>query len=235
MSCNSATEELHPHTTEQTRHGPALTTTFISTHPLNQGDTLNGGGYSQTFTTVNNGKHLDPKYKPAALERGEGSEWALRRWHCCNKPSLLQSQDRALQCVTGPSHSVSLQWSLSTDRVFLLSLAAGLMAGMLQGQDSDTCVKMGLLAADMSLRSHDPVSPALSSTTVSPEQVRARRWPPVTWQWPGWTSTAAASLPLLTPQLHVSFIEDYVLLLWEMDPCREQTCTSLSFIEISQQ
>ncbi|XP_058842341.1 uncharacterized protein zgc:136858 isoform X3 [Acipenser ruthenus] len=65
------------------------------------------------------------------------------------------------------------------------SLAAGLMAGMLQGQDSDTCVKMGLLAADMSLRSHDPVSPALSSTTVSPEQVRARRWPPVTWQWPG--------------------------------------------------
>ncbi|XP_041109872.1 pseudouridine-metabolizing bifunctional protein C1861.05 [Polyodon spathula] len=63
------------------------------------------------------------------------------------------------------------------------SLAAGLMAGMLQGQDWDTCVKMGLLAADMSLRSHDAVSPALSSTTVSLEQVRARRWPPVTWQW----------------------------------------------------
>ncbi|XP_074863343.1 uncharacterized protein LOC142019875 isoform X2 [Carettochelys insculpta] len=59
------------------------------------------------------------------------------------------------------------------------SLMAGIMAGLLAGHDTDTCVRMGLLAACFSLRSHEPVSQEISAASVNLEQVKARSWPEV--------------------------------------------------------
>ncbi|KAJ7410526.1 pseudouridine-metabolizing bifunctional protein C1861.05-like isoform X1 [Willisornis vidua] len=57
------------------------------------------------------------------------------------------------------------------------SLMAGILAGMLAKHDTDTCVRMGLLAASLSLRSYEPISPVISTSSVSQEQVKSRRWP----------------------------------------------------------
>ncbi|XP_071407238.1 uncharacterized protein [Pithys albifrons albifrons] len=57
------------------------------------------------------------------------------------------------------------------------SLMAGILAGMLAKHDTDTCVRMGLLAASLSLRSYEPISPEISTSSVSQEQVKSRRWP----------------------------------------------------------
>nr|XP_023654010.1 pseudouridine-metabolizing bifunctional protein C1861.05-like isoform X2 [Paramormyrops kingsleyae] len=63
------------------------------------------------------------------------------------------------------------------------SLAAGLIAGILQGQDADICVRMGLLAARLSLSSPHPVAPSLCPDTVSPQGVRSVAWPTPTFLW----------------------------------------------------
>ncbi|XP_061300909.1 uncharacterized protein LOC133264864 isoform X1 [Pezoporus flaviventris] len=57
------------------------------------------------------------------------------------------------------------------------SLMAGILAGILAKHDTDTCVRMGLLAASLSLRSYEPVSPEISTSSVSQEQVKSRSWP----------------------------------------------------------
>ncbi|KAM6095599.1 uncharacterized protein VSU04_010956 isoform 4-T5 [Chlamydotis macqueenii] len=59
------------------------------------------------------------------------------------------------------------------------SLMAGILAGMLAKHDTDTCVRMGLLAASLSLRSYEPISPEISTSSVSQEQVKSRSWPEV--------------------------------------------------------
>ncbi|XP_074973372.1 uncharacterized protein LOC142068038 isoform X6 [Phalacrocorax aristotelis] len=59
------------------------------------------------------------------------------------------------------------------------SLMAGILAGMLAQHDTDTCVRMGLLAASFSLRSYAPISPEISTSSVSQEQVKSRSWPEV--------------------------------------------------------
>ncbi|XP_010125682.1 PREDICTED: pseudouridine-metabolizing bifunctional protein C1861.05-like [Chlamydotis macqueenii] len=59
------------------------------------------------------------------------------------------------------------------------SLMAGILAGMLAKHDTDTCVRMGLLAASLSLRSYEPISPEISTSSVSQEQVKSRNWPEV--------------------------------------------------------
>ncbi|XP_009491267.2 uncharacterized protein LOC104038583 [Pelecanus crispus] len=59
------------------------------------------------------------------------------------------------------------------------SLMAGILAGMLAQHDTDTCVRMGLLAASLSLCSYEPISPEISASTVSQEQVKSRSWPEV--------------------------------------------------------
>ncbi|KAL8222095.1 UNVERIFIED_CONTAM: hypothetical protein K2H54_074917 [Gekko kuhli] len=56
------------------------------------------------------------------------------------------------------------------------SLMAGIIAGLLDGEDTDNCVRMGLLSASLSLRSYEPVSPEINATSVSVEQVQAQRW-----------------------------------------------------------
>ncbi|KAI1238816.1 hypothetical protein IHE44_0011906 [Lamprotornis superbus] len=59
------------------------------------------------------------------------------------------------------------------------SLMAGMLAGMLAKHDTGTCVRMGLLAASLSLRSYEPISPEISTSSVSQEQVQSRSWPEV--------------------------------------------------------
>ncbi|KAL9853373.1 uncharacterized protein GJ701_003144 isoform 4-T6 [Geothlypis trichas] len=57
------------------------------------------------------------------------------------------------------------------------SLMAGILAGVLAKHDTGTCVRMGLLAASLSLRSYEPISPEISTSSVSLEQVKSRSWP----------------------------------------------------------
>ncbi|XP_037834240.1 pseudouridine-metabolizing bifunctional protein C1861.05 isoform X2 [Kryptolebias marmoratus] len=57
------------------------------------------------------------------------------------------------------------------------SLAGALIAGILRGKDTDSCVRMGLLAAKMSLSSPHPVSPSLTLESVDPNKIRAHEWP----------------------------------------------------------
>ncbi|XP_070612428.1 uncharacterized protein [Erythrolamprus reginae] len=47
------------------------------------------------------------------------------------------------------------------------SLMAGIIAGLLAGEDTDNCIQMGLLSASLSLRSYEPVSPRITSTSHS--------------------------------------------------------------------
>ncbi|XP_072001353.1 uncharacterized protein [Engystomops pustulosus] len=58
------------------------------------------------------------------------------------------------------------------------SLMAGLLTGILAEYDTDTCVRMGLLAARLSLRSRGPISQLISPISVSLQQVAEEKWPP---------------------------------------------------------
>ncbi|OCT88087.1 pseudouridine-metabolizing bifunctional protein C1861.05 [Xenopus laevis] len=75
------------------------------------------------------------------------------------------------------------------------SFMAGLLSGVLTELDTDTCVRMGLLAARLSLRSQGPISPFISATRVNPQQVESIDWPAPK-QWP--------IGPLLTSSSHQS-------------------------------
>ncbi|KAK5604567.1 hypothetical protein CRENBAI_015323 [Crenichthys baileyi] len=63
------------------------------------------------------------------------------------------------------------------------SFAGALMAGILQGRDTDCCVRMGLLAARMSLASPHPISPILTLDSVDPNKVQAQMWPTPRFIW----------------------------------------------------
>nr|XP_057942316.1 uncharacterized protein zgc:136858 [Doryrhamphus excisus] len=52
------------------------------------------------------------------------------------------------------------------------SLAGAVMAGIVQGGDTDTCVGMGLLAARLSLASPHPIAPLLTPHTVDPHRAQ---------------------------------------------------------------
>ncbi|XP_028307213.1 pseudouridine-metabolizing bifunctional protein C1861.05 [Gouania willdenowi] len=63
------------------------------------------------------------------------------------------------------------------------SLAAAVMSGILQGKDTDCCVRMGLLSAKTSLSSPHPISPMLTSDCVDPSRAPAHTWPKPTFRW----------------------------------------------------
>ncbi|XP_047238373.1 pseudouridine-metabolizing bifunctional protein C1861.05 isoform X3 [Girardinichthys multiradiatus] len=63
------------------------------------------------------------------------------------------------------------------------SFAGALMAGILHGRDTDCCVRMGLLAARMSLASPHPISPILTLDSVDPNKVQAQKWPTPRFIW----------------------------------------------------
>ncbi|XP_051886310.1 uncharacterized protein zgc:136858 isoform X2 [Pristis pectinata] len=57
------------------------------------------------------------------------------------------------------------------------SLVAGLIAGLLTGQETHTCVRMGLLAASYSVRSLEAISTSISVNSVNPQRVIESVWP----------------------------------------------------------
>eukprot|EP00063_Salmo_salar_P006436 XP_013981271.1 PREDICTED: pseudouridine-metabolizing bifunctional protein C1861.05-like isoform X2 [Salmo salar] len=60
------------------------------------------------------------------------------------------------------------------------SLAGGILAGMFQSRDTHSCVRMGLLAARLSLASPHPVCTTLTTDSVDPNKVQ----PPQSWPQP---------------------------------------------------
>uniref|UniRef100_A0A3Q3QNX8 Carbohydrate kinase PfkB domain-containing protein n=1 Tax=Monopterus albus TaxID=43700 RepID=A0A3Q3QNX8_MONAL len=65
------------------------------------------------------------------------------------------------------------------------SLAGALMAGILQGRDTHSCVRMGLLAARLSLASPHPIAPTLTLDSVDPIKVQTQNWCKPTFLWIG--------------------------------------------------
>ncbi|KAM4618493.1 uncharacterized protein ACJ7VT_007871 [Polymixia lowei] len=63
------------------------------------------------------------------------------------------------------------------------SLAGGMMAGILQGRDTNNCVQMGLLAARLSLASPHPIAPILTMESVDPNGVQTQSWPKPSFMW----------------------------------------------------
>ncbi|XP_007252903.3 uncharacterized protein zgc:136858 [Astyanax mexicanus] len=63
------------------------------------------------------------------------------------------------------------------------SLAGGMMAGILQGKDTHSCMHMGLLAARLSLFSPHPITPSLTSDAIHPERAHSQPWPKPTCMW----------------------------------------------------
>ncbi|KAG7268896.1 hypothetical protein CRUP_021791 [Coryphaenoides rupestris] len=63
------------------------------------------------------------------------------------------------------------------------SLAGGIMAGVLQGRDTDSCVRMGLLAARLSLATRHPINPLLCMDSVDPRKILSQAWPKPRFLW----------------------------------------------------
>ena len=55
----------------------------------------------------------------------------------------------------------------------LYSLAAGIMASIVRGRSPDVAVRTGLLAAMLSLKSHDAVPPSITEQSLTPDIVKA--------------------------------------------------------------
>ncbi|XP_059916430.1 uncharacterized protein zgc:136858 [Gadus macrocephalus] len=63
------------------------------------------------------------------------------------------------------------------------SLAGSIMAGVIQGQDTDSCVRMGLQAARLSLASQHPIDPLLCMDSVDPYKTLSQAWPKPRFLW----------------------------------------------------
>lgn len=63
------------------------------------------------------------------------------------------------------------------------SLAGAMMAGILQQRDINSCVRMGLLAARLSLVSPHPIAPTLTADSVDPNKVQTYSWPEPSFVW----------------------------------------------------
>ncbi|XP_061578464.1 uncharacterized protein zgc:136858 [Cololabis saira] len=63
------------------------------------------------------------------------------------------------------------------------SLAGALIAGIFQGKDTDSCVRMGLLAARMAMASPHPIAHSLSLESVDPYKVHTHKWPKPRFFW----------------------------------------------------
>lgn len=57
------------------------------------------------------------------------------------------------------------------------SLAGAIIAGIVKQRDTDCCVRMGLLAARLSLVSQHPIAPTLTLDSVDPSQLQPRDRP----------------------------------------------------------
>ncbi|KAM8892240.1 uncharacterized protein AB9W97_012353 isoform 2-T2 [Spinachia spinachia] len=86
-----------------------------------------------------------------------------------------QKRKRQLCAVHYPALTVTAEETMNVSGAGD-SLAGALMAGILQQRDTDSCVRMGLLAARLSLASSHPISPTLTSDSVDPNKA-PQYWP----------------------------------------------------------
>ncbi|XP_035388171.1 pseudouridine-metabolizing bifunctional protein C1861.05 isoform X3 [Electrophorus electricus] len=93
-------------------------------------------------------------------------------------PALMVRSEETVN-VSGAGDSLVMSLSVC----LCLSLAGGVMAGILQEQDTDTCVHMGLLAARLSLFSPHPIAPCLTADIIRPDRAHAWPWPKPTCIW----------------------------------------------------
>ncbi|XP_041795277.1 pseudouridine-metabolizing bifunctional protein C1861.05 [Chelmon rostratus] len=93
-----------------------------------------------------------------------------------------QKRKRQLCALHYPSLTVTAEETMNVSGAGD-SLAGALMAGILQQRDTDTCVRMGLLAARMSLASPHPIAPTLTLDSVNPNKVQAHYWPKPSLLW----------------------------------------------------
>ncbi|XP_059392847.1 uncharacterized protein zgc:136858 isoform X1 [Carassius carassius] len=63
------------------------------------------------------------------------------------------------------------------------SFAGAMMMGILQGLDTDSCVRMGLLAARTSLLSPHPIDPSLTADDIHPEKLHSELWSKPSFVW----------------------------------------------------
>ncbi|XP_016888510.1 uncharacterized protein LOC103380561 isoform X2 [Cynoglossus semilaevis] len=85
------------------------------------------------------------------------------------------SQSRHLCAVHYPALSVTAAETVNVSGAGD-SLAGAMMAGILRHRDTDSCVRMGLLAAMMSLASPHPISPVLTLDSIDPNKVQNVSW-----------------------------------------------------------
>uniref|UniRef100_H2LF86 Zgc:136858 n=1 Tax=Oryzias latipes TaxID=8090 RepID=H2LF86_ORYLA len=93
-----------------------------------------------------------------------------------------QKKKRQLCAVHYPALNVSPEETVNVSGAGD-SFAGALIAGIIQGKDTDDCVRMGLLAAKMSLASPHPISPMLSVDSVDPTKLKQMNWPAPSFFW----------------------------------------------------
>uniref|UniRef100_A0A3P9L1V8 Pseudouridine-metabolizing bifunctional protein C1861.05 n=1 Tax=Oryzias latipes TaxID=8090 RepID=A0A3P9L1V8_ORYLA len=93
-----------------------------------------------------------------------------------------QKKKRQLCAVHYPALNVSPEETVNVSGAGD-SFAGALIAGIIQGKDTDNCVRMGLLAAKMSLASPHPISPMLSVDSVDPTKLKQMNWPTPSFFW----------------------------------------------------
>uniref|UniRef100_UPI0037E74A19 uncharacterized protein n=1 Tax=Semicossyphus pulcher TaxID=241346 RepID=UPI0037E74A19 len=93
-----------------------------------------------------------------------------------------QKRKRQLCAVHYPALTVTAEETVNVSGAGD-SLAGALMAGILQQQDTDSCVRRGLLAARLSLVSPHPIAPTLTSDSVDPNKVQTLPWPKPSFMW----------------------------------------------------
>ncbi|XP_039988917.1 pseudouridine-metabolizing bifunctional protein C1861.05 [Xiphias gladius] len=93
-----------------------------------------------------------------------------------------QKRRRQLCAVHYPALTVTAEETMNVSGAGD-SLAGALMAGILRRQDTDSCVRMGLLAARLSLASSHPIAPTLTLDSVDPSKVQIQNWPKPSYRW----------------------------------------------------
>ncbi|XP_068169684.1 uncharacterized protein zgc:136858 isoform X2 [Antennarius striatus] len=99
-----------------------------------------------------------------------------------NLQPRLQKKRRRLCALHYPALSVTAEEIINVSGAGD-SLAGAIMVGILQQRDTDSCVRMGLLAARLSLLSPHPIALALNSDSVDPDKVHAQNWPKPSFMW----------------------------------------------------
>ncbi|KAM7414898.1 hypothetical protein PAMA_019626 [Pampus argenteus] len=93
-----------------------------------------------------------------------------------------QKKERKLCALHYPALTVTAEETMNVSGAGD-SLAGALMAGIIQKQKTDRCVRMGLLAARLSLASPHPITPMLTLDCVDPDNIQNQNWPKPSLMW----------------------------------------------------